>query len=522
MIYTQLLKIYLKNTFSKGTFGNTKVKRIAFIGLMIYAAVVIIGSTGYLFYTLGEALASVGQIGLMISFLGVYSLIMPLVLTLFRASGTLFFYKDFSIVGPLPIKSSTVFLAKLTVLMLWIYASALVFALPITFSYFYFAGFDIVSFLVILVGFFTLPLVPVLLMSLISLLIGYISTKTRFSIIIQTVFTLGLIFGVMFLQFGMSSSENPLADQVSLMTLISDYYPPFKWFSNAVVNHQVLDLVYLVLFNLVIFFGGVFGFEKLSLKLNKTTIKKKISNNKAVNIQAQPLMVTLVKKEFNKFFSIPLYMINCGFGLIFILIGAIASVFFKEDVMFYVSQFGFDIKIGLVAIYSFMIVLTYTPAVNLSLEGKNFWVLKSLPIKPQEIMLSKVLFNIVLIVPISLISLFVVAFAFNLGLVDVLLLTLYIIVLVLFSSHLQGAINLFFPKFDFETETIVIKQSVSAMLATFSGIAIVASNVGLFVLLGDYLNVELTMLLITLVNALLGAICAWLLYSNAQKQFKKY
>ena len=30
------------------------------------------------------------------------------------------------------------------------------------------------------------------------------------------------------------------------------------------------------------------------------------------------------------------------------------------------------------------------------------------------------------------------------------------------------------------------------------------------------------MLLITLVNALLGAICAWLLYSNAQKQFKKY
>ena len=117
--------------------------------------------------------------------------------------------------------------------MLWIYASALVFALPITFSYFYFAGFDIVSFLVILVGFFTLPLVPVLLMSLISLLIGYISTKTRFSIIIQTVFTLGLIFGVMFLQFGMSSSENPLADQVSLMTLISDYYPPFKWFSNA-------------------------------------------------------------------------------------------------------------------------------------------------------------------------------------------------------------------------------------------------------------------------------------------------
>src|SRR5690606_17724400 len=127
MMYPKLLKIYLKNTFSKGTFGNTKLKKILFAFLMLYVFVAVGFSLGFMFFSLGDFLNQMGQIDAMIAFLGVYSLIMPLFMTIFRASGTLFYYKDFSIVGPLPIKSQTIFLAKLTVMMLWIYASSLLF-----------------------------------------------------------------------------------------------------------------------------------------------------------------------------------------------------------------------------------------------------------------------------------------------------------------------------------------------------------------------------------------------------------
>src|SRR5690606_36475659 len=147
MMYQKLLKIYIRNTFSKGTFGNTKTKKILFALLMVYAVVAIGASLGIMFFALGEALNQFNQIHILIAFLGVYALIMPLFMTLFRASGTLFYYKHFSIVGPLPIKSQTTFLAKLTVMMLWIYVGSLIFVLPIGITYFYFAGFNFIQLL---------------------------------------------------------------------------------------------------------------------------------------------------------------------------------------------------------------------------------------------------------------------------------------------------------------------------------------------------------------------------------------
>src|SRR5690606_27589935 len=125
MMYFKLLNIYIRNTFSKGTFGNTKTKKILFALLMVYVVISIGATLGLMFYTLGDLLNQVGQIDAMIGFLAVYALITPLFMTLFRASGTLFYFKDFSIVGPLPIKSQTIFMAKLTVMMLWIFAGSL-------------------------------------------------------------------------------------------------------------------------------------------------------------------------------------------------------------------------------------------------------------------------------------------------------------------------------------------------------------------------------------------------------------
>src|SRR5690606_3019406 len=195
-----------------------------------------------------------------------------------------------------------------------------------------------------------------------------------------------------------------LAGQSGLMVIILEYYLPLKWFFNAIVNQNILELLYLVLGSIIVFIVGVMLFEKLSLKINKTTVKRRINTNKTINVQTQPILKTLIKKEMNKFFSIPLYMINVGFGLVILLLGSFASIFFKDIVIETLNAIGFDVLLILAGAMGFMVTLTYSPAVSLSLEGKNLWILKSLPIKPSEIMLSKVLFNILLVVPISLVS----------------------------------------------------------------------------------------------------------------------
>ena len=62
---------------------------------------------------------------------------------------------------------------------------------------------------------------------------------------------------------------------------------------------------------------------------------------------------------------------------------AIASLIFKADVEGMLSQelgFALNAEIMLMVVFGFVIGMTYTPAISLSLEGKNLWVLKSLPI----------------------------------------------------------------------------------------------------------------------------------------------
>lgn len=529
MMYFKLLNIYIKNTFSKGTFGNTKTKKILFAVLMLYVVIVLGGSLGFMFYSLGEMLDAANQINAMIGFLGIYALIMPITMTLFRASGTLFYYKDFSIVGPLPIKSQTIFLAKLTVMMLWIFAGSLIFSLPIAGVYFYFSGFDIVRLLFMIVALIVIPLVPILLMSLISLVIGYISSKTRIGVMVQTILILVLLFFVMFFQFGFNSTDNPLTGQTGLITLVQEYYFPLEWFYNAITNNSALDLIYLVLFNVVLFIGGVYVFERLSLKINKTTVKRRLNTKKEVVIQTQPLLKTLIKKEFNKFFSLPIYIVNTGLGVIFILILGIASIFIRNVILDYLNNFQFfgssssmNVLIVLIGFFGFTVGLTYTPAVSLSLEGKNLWLLRSLPVEPKTIMFSKVLFNIVLVSPVALLTIIFLGFSLELTLIQVFLLALFAVSINVLSSHIFAIFNLFFPKFDFENEHTVIKQSMPVLLASFGGMGLIALHLVAFYFGAPRLGAEVTLLLLGLMNILLSAGFAAILYSSAEGQFKKY
>ncbi|MFA6801803.1 MAG: hypothetical protein WCR19_06805, partial [Acholeplasmataceae bacterium] len=100
-MYFKLLKIYLKDlSFDRLLqINGSKAKKIGISIALIYALIVTVGGFGFLFFNLAEFLSSINQMETMISFLATYSLMIPIIMTLFRASGTLFFYKDYEILA---------------------------------------------------------------------------------------------------------------------------------------------------------------------------------------------------------------------------------------------------------------------------------------------------------------------------------------------------------------------------------------------------------------------------------------
>jgi ABC-2 type transport system permease protein len=166
--------------------------------------------------------------------------------------------------------------------------------------------------------------------------------------------------------------------------------------------------------------------------------------------------------------------------------------------------------------------MTYTSAISLSLEGKNLWILKSLPIKAETIMFSKILFNILLVLPISIFAILMFGISIQIGFVNQILLIVLASAFSILTSTVDGIVNLYMPKFNYTNDVEVIKQSAGALLGVFGGFGLMALNGLGFYLLSGEISMSLILLLMGILNALLSVFAIWVIKSQSEKVFRTY
>lgn len=513
-MYLTLVKLFLKENISlKRLMGfdvkKSKAKTIL-IGLAIlYSIIVFVGLFGYMFFDLGRLLKDMGQIEILISFLCIYTLGMALFITLFRASGYLFYYKDYEILAPLPIHPRTVLFAKMTVMMTLLYITSFIFTLPIMFSYFYWNGFDVLGIIYFILGFIFIPLIPVAVISFLSLGIATLTAKLRHSKLISILLVFVLMIGLMMVSFSLNDVEqNPLTGQIDLFKGIAKVYLPFDWFRVAVHQKSFVHLLYLVGSN-VIFFGVYLYFiQRLVHKTNQRGIRANVRKTVGtLSYQKKSPLMSIVFKEMKRFFGSTIYAVNSGFGPIILLVASVASLFFQAKLEEILGQAigveGLPIEIMVIGLIGFSLAMTYTPAISLSMEGKNFWIMKSLPIKPKTVMYGKIVFNLILMIPIGILSVVLFGISLKIPLVNQLVMILLVVTFSFVISCFDAMVNLFTPKFQFMNDTEVVKQSAGALLAIFGGFAIMAINGVVFYFLSDVMENALVFLCMVLVNLVL-------------------
>ena len=131
------------------------------------------------------------------------------------------------------------------------------------------------------------------------------------------------------------------------------------------------------------------------------------------------------------------------------------------------------------AMVAFASLLTCITATMISLEGKAFNNLKALPISGIKVLMTKVLTAMLLIVPVTAIGSIIMAIRFQFGVVETILVLTGVIVLPLTTELIGIIINLKYPRFDAENDTVVVRQSASVMVATFLGLGMVLTTVSL-------------------------------------------
>lgn len=528
--FKPLLGVMFREYYSPRRFlgiGNSKSKgKIIGISIAIlYALVAMFASFYFMFNELAVILHQMNMLRLLIGFIFTYATGFTVLYVLFRADSFLFHFRDYELIAPLPVKPIELVLVKVILMMTGLYLMVFLMTSPILIVYFIHTGFHFWKLLIYLIGVLFVPLLPTILFSFAALLLHRVSKSFKnnklASIILLMIFTIALIV----LSTALSlSGDGFLIGQTNVIEWINAHYPVSEWFIQAVDQADFLKLGGVMLLSGIPFTLFVLALPKPVVKLNQAAANAKQQAYVKPVYESRSVFRSLVRKEAMKFFSVPMYAMNSGIGIVMLLLAAVAALIFKQDLLVFMELPDMLSGIGelvVIGFASFCVAMVYTPAVSLSLEGKAFWIVKSLPLEPKKIMRAKVAFNLLLQVPAALIGSIMMAIAFDVDWIPAIAILFFITAFAFLVSSAFALINLFLPKFDWINEIEVVKQSLAAIVAIFGSFGVIALAIFLILQLSSAIPMPAAIFICAVFFLFLGLLFDRLVARFAENLFMK-
>ncbi len=489
-----LMRVHTRNTlgFNKAIHGKSrgeKTKMVLFACLLALAGLLLLGvSTMYsamIAYSLYETNA---PLALLPAIMMAVSSCIALFTTIYKAGGILFAFRDYDLLMSLPLRSKTVVLSRICILYSMNILFTLVVMVPAGVVYAVMASPPLWYYLFFVLTLFLLPVVPVLVATVIGTLVTAATARFRHKNALTLVFTMAVMVAVVFGSMNMGAAMENIADFGSaLMKIVDRVYPLTGVYTRAVCQGDLLSFALFVGISLVAMavYVWVVG-RKFGVLHSMLTGVGARSNYKLTRLKQGSPGAALCKKEIRRYFSSPVYVLNTGIGLVLMTVFSIAVTFLGADQLEEILDVPMlGSLVGSVAplFISLFVTMTYTTACSISLEGKNFWLLRSLPIATRTVLWSKIALNLLLILPVVALNTVILAIGLRADALQTALLFFTPAAYALFISVIGQLLNLLFPNFGWTNETAVIKQSAPAfltMLAGFLGIAAVGFSLFAF------------------------------------------
>ena len=403
--YLSLAKVFMRSLSM--TKPSTKKQMIVTKLLLVLVSLLIILPfvvvSGLFIYTVTNSLVEYNYETIGLEFMCILLCVFTFIFSFNVILNELYFTGDIENLLPLPLKPREIVGAKIASIFC---AESLVQLLVIFFSvigFFFALGLSFKNFLLGILGMITLPMIPIIYCSIISLLI---MSFTRFIKNKETIRKVGLVFVLavlMLFVYFLGALQNfdlelyiegfVNGDQ-TFLHVMRGILPHINLFIDILVTGSIRSLLLYILVNIgfivvllgladVCYFKGVVGLS------SKDTASKKSSSNILNNIKVENPTNSYFKKEIFTLFRTSSYFLNC------ILINFIWPIF-----VYVICKLKFpDLTLSklknlvtstdnntLIIIFMFVIgVSILLPALNsiasssFSREGKNFYFMKYIP-----------------------------------------------------------------------------------------------------------------------------------------------
>ena len=492
-----LTGLQLKNIYSLNVIRYTKDKGakqkgllLGVVWLMLIAMIAFyVGATAYGYVLIGMA-------EILPAYLIMLSSIIILAFAIFKAGSVIFQRNVYDILCSLPVSQAAIVVSRfirmyvenlMLTLLIMIPGLAVYSVLVKPAASFYLAGVVVILFV---------PLLPITLATFLGALVTAIASRMKHKSLVSAGLSVLMVVGIMGLTPQMSTMEEEVTMEMlqnlseMVQGVIEQIFPPAVWMGNAMLGKEWLACVLylagaLVLFVLTMMIISA-NYQKISQRLYSTVAKH---DYEMQSMTKNSVLSALVKREAKRYFASSVYVTNTIVGPILgvVFAGALAGVGMEE--MQQMMGLPMDVSGAVPFVLAGIFCMMGTSCTSISMEGKEWWIVKSLPISAKDIITSKILFNLLLDAPFYLVAEVLLVIGLKPSFMELMWLILVPIVGIVFSCVWGIFINLKMPKLNWDNEVDVVKQSASAAVGGLCAfLVVIVCAVPMFLVPVAYVN----------------------------------
>lgn len=405
--------------------------------------------------------------------------------TISQARG-IYIGEDYDMLAAMPIRKRDVVASKIITLYLVELLFSVLVLLPHGIMQIALAN-NLPAFFIALLVAFTLPIVPIAIAVLVSLLVTMATARFKSAnivfVVIFTLFIIGLT--VMSVVLSRLKEDQATAGFSSIGNALKWINPSYILAEMSIVNEgqRLLLLVYagvnIVVAALTVLFLAVF-YDRLHEIVSSISMKKAYVRK---DLKTKGQDKVLLGLEFKRMVNSKMFFINSIMGSVMAIVGSVVFLVIMSQSASSAKdpQAAEVIRASVIPIFiatvMFIIGIGNPTTGSINMEGKTFWIIKSLPVDYKKYMWAKLRFAWILTIPAALIASTIAVIFRHENVWDIIFAYVIPLIYVLLNSVIGLSVALNHPKLKWSNENEAVKNSASVVIPMFI-------NFGLTMVLG--------------------------------------
>ncbi len=404
-----------------------------------------------------------------------------------RAKGLLFSFADYDLLMGLPVRTSSVAGARLLSYYVVDSLFAACLMLPAGVVYAMHTPVPPAFYPVYLLLTLLAPLIPLVAGGVIGTLVSALLARVKWKNALTTVLQLVFVLAVMYVSFSSNSWFDSIGQNVAgIEQSLTGAYPLFNVFLSAVCDLEPMAILLFAVASLapaaVFCFLLCAFFQKLNTAMSATY---RDTHFRLAGQKGGTRFGALLRREWKRLLSSSVYLMNTGMGTILLVAGAVAAIVFRGRVMPLWREIAPLAAWALPLVVSWIVSLASPTACAVSLEGKQLWMCKQLPFSANEWLSAKLYLGLTLTMPAIVLAGAALCIAYPMQPLAILALFAVPLCYAYFFNVFGLWLNLRHPRFDWQTETECVKQSLPVFIGIIASMALVVAPGILSALMGS-------------------------------------